>query len=893
MSVRTTTHVEKLTPMLAQYQAIKRQYPDVILMFRLGDFYEMFGEDAHIASEVLQIALTSRPAGKDQRIPLCGVPYHQVERYVARLIAQGYRVAICDQVEDPKLAKGLVRRAVTRVITPGTVLEEGMLEAKTNNYLVVVVEKEGNYGLAVADVSTGEFAVTEVHGSNARTLLLEEIARLNPAECLLPPGSDLREAVAKIVRGRVDFLHPQGKGHLSHLPPEKTPSTPREVSLTELQAYWDSSAYQVLTQHFGTSSLRGFGCEEMELAQQAAAHLLKYLQAHQASTAEHLKSLSTYSLQSFMVIDTQTRRNLELIQPLGWSSQSRSLLQVLDKTVTPMGGRLLRRWLLQPLLDLDSIRKRLDAVEALYKDSLLRAELRDHLRRVADVERLTSRVSAGTCSPRDLANLRSSLEVIPNLLKTLRSVEAPPLVALADSMDPLPQIQQLLKEAIVEDPPAHLREGGVIRTGYHEELDRLRKISLEGKDWVARLEQQERERTGIASLKVGYNAVFGYYIEVTKPNLSRVPPDYIRKQTMVNAERFITLQLKEYEQTILGAEERALQLETTLFQEVRAKVASQSSRLLTLARALAELDVLCSLAQVAVDYHYVRPEISREDRIEIIGGRHPVVEVTNPEPFVPNDTRIGGDRERIMILTGPNMAGKSTYLRQVALITLMAHMGSFVPAERAHIGLVDRIFTRVGAQDDLASGQSTFMVEMTETANILNNATSRSLVILDEIGRGTSTYDGLSIAWAVVEYIAQIGCKTLFATHYHQLNALERRVPGVKNYRVLVKEDEHQIVWLRRVVPGGTDRSYGIQVARLAGLPDAVIQRAKEVLKSLETDGRRAPKINEQIQHLQLTFFEADLHPVLQALQEIDVNTLTPIEALNKLAELKQMLRQN
>lgn len=893
MSVRTTTHVEKLTPMLAQYQAIKRQYPDVILMFRLGDFYEMFGEDAHIASEVLQIALTSRPAGKDQRIPLCGVPYHQVERYVARLIAQGYRVAICDQVEDPKLAKGLVRRAVTRVITPGTVLEEGMLEAKTNNYLVVVVEKEGNYGLAVADVSTGEFAVTEVHGSNARTLLLEEIARLNPAECLLPPGSDLREAVAKIVRGRVDFLHPQGKGHLNHLPPEKTPSTPREVSLTELQAYWDSSAYQVLTQHFGTSSLRGFGCEEMELAQQAAAHLLKYLQAHQASTAEHLKSLSTYSLQSFMVIDTQTRRNLELIQPLGWSSQSRSLLQVLDKTVTPMGGRLLRRWLLQPLLDLDSIRKRLDAVEALYKDSLLRAELRDHLRRVADVERLTSRVSAGTCSPRDLANLRSSLEVIPNLLKTLRSVEAPPLVALADSMDPLPQIQQLLKEAIVEDPPAHLREGGVIRTGYHEELDRLRKISLEGKDWVARLEQQERERTGIASLKVGYNAVFGYYIEVTKPNLSRVPPDYIRKQTMVNAERFITPQLKEYEQTILGAEERALQLETTLFQEVRAKVASQSSRLLTLARALAELDVLCSLAQVAVDYHYVRPEISREDRIEIIGGRHPVVEVTNPEPFVPNDTRIGGDRERIMILTGPNMAGKSTYLRQVALITLMAHMGSFVPAERAHIGLVDRIFTRVGAQDDLASGQSTFMVEMTETANILNNATSRSLVILDEIGRGTSTYDGLSIAWAVVEYIAQIGCKTLFATHYHQLNALERRVPGIKNYRVLVKEDEHQIVWLRRVVPGGTDRSYGIQVARLAGLPDAVIQRAKEVLKSLETNGRRAPKINEQIQHLQLTFFEADLHPVLQALQEIDVNTLTPIEALNKLAELKQMLRQN
>ncbi len=893
MSVRTTTHVEKLTPMLAQYQAIKRQYPDVILMFRLGDFYEMFGEDAHIASEVLQIALTSRPAGKDQRIPLCGVPYHQVERYVARLIAQGYRVAICDQVEDPKLAKGLVRRAVTRVITPGTVLEEGMLEAKTNNYLVVVVEKEGNYGLAVADVSTGEFAVTEVHGSNARTLLLEEIARLNPAECLLPPGSDLREAVAKIVRGRVDFLHPQGKGHLNHLPPEKTPSTPREVSLTELQAYWDSSAYQVLTQHFGTSSLRGFGCEEMELAQQAAAHLLKYLQAHQASTAEHLKSLSTYSLQSFMVIDTQTRRNLELIQPLGWSSQSRSLLQVLDKTVTPMGGRLLRRWLLQPLLDLDSIRKRLDAVEALYKDSLLRAELRDHLRRVADVERLTSRVSAGTCSPRDLANLRSSLEVIPNLLKTLRSVEAPPLVALADSMDPLPQIQQLLKEAIVEDPPAHLREGGVIRTGYHEELDRLRKISLEGKDWVARLEQQERERTGIASLKVGYNAVFGYYIEVTKPNLSRVPPDYIRKQTMVNAERFITPQLKEYEQTILGAEERALQLETTLFQEVRAKVASQSSRLLTLARALAELDVLCSLAQVAVDYHYVRPEISREDRIEIIGGRHPVVEVTNPEPFVPNDTRIGGDRERIMILTGPNMAGKSTYLRQVALITLMAHMGSFIPAERAHIGLVDRIFTRVGAQDDLASGQSTFMVEMTETANILNNATSRSLVILDEIGRGTSTYDGLSIAWAVVEYIAQIGCKTLFATHYHQLNALERRVPGIKNYRVLVKEDEHQIVWLRRVVPGGTDRSYGIQVARLAGLPDAVIQRAKEVLKSLETNGRRAPKINEQIQHLQLTFFEADLHPVLQALQEIDVNTLTPIEALNKLAELKQMLRQN
>ncbi|MBI2843154.1 MAG: DNA mismatch repair protein MutS, partial [Armatimonadetes bacterium] len=859
----------KVTPMLAQYKSIKAQYPDVILMFRLGDFYEMFGDDAVTAARELEIVLTSRDAGAAGKMPMCGVPYHSVERYVARLISRGYRVAICDQLEDAKLAKGLVKRDVTRVVTPGTLLEDGMLDAKSNNYLLALVPGEDAAGIAVVDISTGEFAVTEVEGRDCVSRALEEVARLTPAETLLREiDQDLEEPVRNASRGYV---------------------TRYEDDRSFVQ-----SAREQLREHFGTTSLRGFGCEDMTVGPEAAAMVINYLKRTNAATLQHVTSISTYSTAGFMVLDPPARRNLEIVQSMSPDGKGKSLLSILDRTKTAMGGRLIRKWLDQPLLDVPSITLRQEAVEELYRDSLLRGELRDVLSEVQDMERLMSRIVIGNANALDMVGLAVSLEALPQLQAALSAAESPMLKQLTGEIDSLEHVTGLIRAAIADDPPANLRDGGIMRSGFNDELDRLRTAATSGRDWIANLEASERERTGIKNLKVGYNSVFGYYIEVSKPNLKYVPDDYIRKQTTVNGERFITPELKEWEARVLGADEKAVELEYKLFGEVREKVADEARSVGRVARAVAELDVLASLAEVAALNGYIRPVVDDSEEILIKNGRHPVVEqFLVEERFVPNDSLLNCETDQLLIITGPNMAGKSTYLRQVALIALMAQVGGFVPADEARIGVVDRVFTRVGAHDELASGQSTFMVEMNETASILNNATRRSLIVLDEIGRGTSTYDGLSIAWAVAERIKEIGAKTLFATHYHHLNELEKQMPGVKNYRIAVKEEADRIVWLRKIMPGGTDRSYGIEVARLAGLPKEVIDRAAAILADLENNGSggklvdKKKSVSARTKKLQLTLFEAERHPVIDELEKLDISTLSPVEALVKLDELQ------
>ena len=845
----------------------------MILMFRLGDFYEMFGEDAVAASKELEIVLTSREVGKDGRMPMCGVPHHSVERYIARLISRGYRVAICDQMEDPRSAKGLVKRTVTRVVTPGTILEDGMLDAKSNNFLAAVIPAEDKCGIAVLDVSTGEFAVTETSGEESSTKAVEEIARLSPAECLIREiDADLKQSLEQAGGGAVTVLRDEGG---FRLPSRRT-----------------------LLEHFGTNSLHGFGCEEMDPALDAAAIVLDYLRKTNEPALQHIRSLSAYSATGFMVLDSAARRNLELTRSLALDGKGACLLDFLDQTQTPMGGRLLRRWLDQPLLDVEQIHARHDAVEFLVKSGMARRNLRDALSKISDLERLISRTVAGSANARDLVALRNSLDALPALKSALGNCAVPRLAHLLQRIEDLSPVSAIVTAAVVEDPPITIKEGGLIQPGFDEELDRLRRASTEGKDWIAGLENSERERTGIKSLKVGYNSVFGYYIEVTKANLRLVPPDYIRKQTTVNGERFITPQLKEYEALVLGADEKAVELEYAIFCQVRDEVAKHAQTIVAAAKSVAEMDALASLAETAASSSYVRPEVNDGEEIVIRNGRHPVVEKTLAEQrFIPNDTYLNCGTDQLLIITGPNMAGKSTYLRQVALIVLLAQIGSFVPADSAAIGVVDRIFTRVGAHDELTSGQSTFMVEMNETANILNNATRRSLIMLDEIGRGTSTFDGLSIAWAVAERINALGARTLFATHYHHLNDLEKQLSGVKNYRIAVKEEADRIVWLRKIMPGGTDRSYGIEVARLAGLPREVIERAKEVLKDLEANGAssglvdRKREIAARTQKLQLTLFEAAKHPVMEDLEKLDTSTLSPIEALNWLYEAQKKLK--
>jgi DNA mismatch repair protein MutS len=866
------------TPMMRQYLEIKSQYPDALLFFRLGDFYEMFLDDAVTAARILDITLTSRNKGSADEVPLCGVPYHSCQPYIARLVENGYKVAICEQVEDPKAAKGIVRREVVRVVTPGLVTDAESLRPKENSFLAAIAPGgKGEWGVAVLDITTGEFRVTETADPEGAG---SELASLDPREVLLPDGRDgetLRRGLAAVLAGRTINTVPAG--------------------ICE-----PAAAGNLIADFFNCASLEPFGCAHLPGAVAAAGAILFYVAETQKGTLDHILSLQTYHSRDFMLLDEATRRNLELTASLSEGGRRGSLLGVLDRTVTAMGGRRLRQWIQQPLVSLERIRERHQAVAELVERSLVRHDLRTALDGVYDLERLNGRIAMASANAKDLLALRHSLERLPGLLDLLAVVEAPLLQELRGSIDPLAEIAALVAEAIVDDPPFVLREGGLIRDGWHPELDELRAISREGKGWIARLERQERERTGIANLKIRFNRVFGYYIEITRSQLDRVPDDYHRKQTLANAERYVTPALKEYEEKVLGAEEKIVDLEYDLFQQVRRQAAAQGARLQRTAGALAALDVLLAFGELAHDRHYAVPEMDDSGDLVIVEGRHPVVEAMNlGEPFVPNDVTMDTRENQILILTGPNMAGKSTFMRQVALSVLMAQVGSLVPARSARIGVVDRIFTRVGAGDNLARGQSTFMVEMTETANILRHATPKSLIVLDEIGRGTSTFDGISIAWAVAEYLhdhAPAAAKTLFATHYHELTDLALTRPRVSNFNVAVREWNDQIIFLRRIVKGGASHSYGIQVARLAGLPAEVIARAKEVLKNLESgefEAEGQPRLARSRKAArttvpQLSLFDSGADDLRRRLQGIDVTVITPLEALNLLNDLKKMV---
>jgi DNA mismatch repair protein MutS len=856
------------TPIRKQYLDLKRQYPDTILLFRLGDFYETFDADAELVARELDIVLTSRPVGKGQRVPLAGVPHHAVESYVARLIEKGYRVAIAEQMADPATVKGIVPRQVIRVVTPGTVVEPALLDDKQPNYLAAWIEADGRVGLAHADVTTGEFAVTQF-ASESLDAARHELVRLAPRECLVPEA-----------------------GHWD------APSTGMHITPLAAWKFEYGNARQALLDHFSVGTLAGFGCEGQTLAIRAAGAIIQYLCETQIQGLTQITGLTTYTTSAFMTLDAATRRNLEITETIRGKSAQGSLLGVLDATRTPMGARLLRAWLSQPLLDRPHIETRLERVAAFTQDTLARESAAAALKVMPDLERQTTRVMAGNASPRDLLAIRRALEATPDLRQALESArggeEALSLSALLSELDPCNDVSSLIAQSINDDAPNSLSSGGVIRPGFSAELDGILIASRDAKTWVANLEKTERERTGIKSLKVGYNKVFGYYLEVTHSNAEAVPDDYIRKQTLVNAERYITPQLKEYEALILNAEERIAEVEKRLFTEVCQQVAARANALWRTARAIAQIDVAVALAQVAVSQRYVRPTLTDTDEIHIVGGRHPVVEQTlSGAAFVPNDLRFDAS-ERILVITGPNMSGKSTFLRQAALIALMAQIGSFVPADSAALGIVDRIFTRIGAQDEIAAGQSTFMVEMVETANILHHATNRSLIVLDEIGRGTSTYDGLSIAWAVIEYIhnhPRLRAKTLFATHYHELVELASSLPHVRNYNVDVAEEGDRVVFLHKIVPGGADRSYGIHVAQLAGLPKPVIRRAQELLRELESGQRaHAPSARQAEGPAQLSLF-IQRDPVLDALKTLDVNSLSPLEALMKLYELQKLAK--
>ncbi|MCW5936660.1 MAG: DNA mismatch repair protein MutS [Fimbriimonadaceae bacterium] len=848
------------TPMMRQYCEAKAAHPGALVAMRVGDFYEFYGDDAEVAASCLQITLTGREDGPGNRIAMAGVPYHSVEKYLARLVGAGHKVALCDQLEDPRKAKGLVRRGVTRVLSAGTVLEESMLPDRANNFLAAVCVVDGRAGLATLDPSTGEFLVTEVEGDRLGERLLQELARLRPAELLAPAGAEEEE--------RIGELASAGLG-LTVTPGEKPDG---------------NRAERTLLKHFDVGNLAGFGIEGKPSAVVAASMVLDYARASGLSLG-HVETLSTYSVDGFMQLDPTTRRSLELSQNLSDGSRRHTLLSVLDHTVTGMGSRLLRRWVEQPLLDPEAIRERHESVGRLADHSLTRGDLRDAMKKVSDIERLVARAATGVASPRDLGALRNSLLALPELDEALRKVALAGLYSIRERVGDHRDLAHQLRLALVEDPPPTVRDGGILRPGCDLELDKLRELSRDGKGYIASLEATERAATGIEKLKVGYNSVFGYYLEVPKAHADRVPENYIRKQTTANAERYITAELKDHESAVLGAEEKALALEADLFHRLRQTVANHAAALLGTARAIAELDALASLAEAAVVRAYVRPEIVDEDVLEVEGARHPVVETNGL--FVPNDLVVGASR-RAMVLTGPNMSGKSTYLRQTALTVLMAQMGSFVPARSCRMGLCDRIFTRVGAKDELALGQSTFMVEMVESANILNNATERSLVVLDEVGRGTATFDGLAIAWAMVEHLAGIGAKTLFATHYHQLNALADQIEGVFNCRVDVEEIGDRVVWTHKVVPGGADKSYGIQVARMAGVPPSVLSRAREVLDQLDESERPVEAMRASTKSVQLTLFEAGQPEIVKALVELDVTKLTPVEALLKLDEWKR-----
>lgn len=849
------------TPMLRQYADAKAAHPGVLLAMRIGDFYEFYGEDAEIAAKALEITLTGREDGTNGRVPMAGVPFHSVEKYLVRLLRAGHKVALCDQVEDPKTAKGLVKREVTRVLTPGTVVEDSMLPDRGNNFLAALCVLEGVAGLAVLDSSTGEFLVTQLDSELAGERVLQELARLQPSELLVSPQEAEHARVAQ-----------DGLG----------------IAVTEVGRPTPDRATRRLLEHFEVSTLGGFGVEERSGAAVAAAMVLDYAR-HAGLELRHVRSMSAYSVDSFMKLDPSARRSLEITQNIADGTRRHTLVSVLDESVTSMGSRLMRRWLEQPLLDLAAIQARQDAVERLIEHALTRGDLREAMRKLADIERLVSRASTGLASPRDLVALKDSLLALPDFEDALRKVALGRLHELREMLGRHEDLALTLKKALVDEPPHTLRDGGVIRQDHDMELDQLRGLSRNGKQYIAELEQKERRATGIDKLKVGFNSVFGYYLEVPKSVSHAAPPGYIRKQTTAGAERYITAELKDHESAVLGAEEKAIALEADLFGRLRKRVAEHSSALLQTARAVAEADVLASLAEVSVRRRYCRPKVVEQDVLEVVEGRHPVVESASSS-FVPNDLALGTrvDGPRCIILTGPNMSGKSTYLRQTALIALMAQVGSFVPASSCVLGLCDRIFTRIGARDEIALGQSTFMVEMVECSSVLNAATERSLVILDEVGRGTSTFDGLAIAWAMVEHLAAVGAKTLFATHYHQLNGLAEQVPGIANFRVSVEEFGEQVVWTHRVLPGGTDRSYGVQVARMAGVPPSVLARAGEVLAQLESVERGPAAVRPSEQRVQLTLFELEDSPVVEELKGLDVERLTPVQALLKLDEWKR-----
>lgn len=862
-----------LTPMMQQYMEVKSKYKDCILFYRLGDFYEMFFDDALTASRELELTLTGRDCGLSERAPMCGVPYHAVETYLDRLIEKGYKVAICEQMEDPALAKGLVQRDVIRVVTPGTVIESGMLDERSNNFLLSVCFSGEKAGLAFADVSTGEFFVHQVE--DAGRTLADEVTRISPVEIIASDLVRLREYVNR-----------------DDLSMSERPGT----------TFQYQNASETLCKHFHLQDLSPLGLtDEYRLAAQAAGALMRYLDETQKNALEHITELRIYQGGDTMLLDRNTRRNLELTESLRSRTKKGSLLWLMDKTSTAMGGRLLRSWIEQPLVNREEILRRLDAVEEFTSQHVLTMTLSEELQGVYDVERLLSKVSYKSLNARDCLSLCASLKKVPGIRNLLSGAQSQGVQAVYALLDPLEDLTGLLERAVHPDAPPVISEGGIIRDGYSAILDEYRSAATNGKQWIVDLEAKERETTGIKNLRIQYNRVFGYYIEVTKSYYDMVPMRYQRRQTLANSERYITPELREIEQKIVGAQEQSVRLELQLFTEIREKIAGEIVRIQHTAQGLKTLDALLSLAKVAVSNHYVRPEITQDGSLEIIEGRHPVVEQTMQEGgFVPNDAVMDQDQARMLIITGPNMAGKSTYMRQVALITLMAHLGSFVPAKSAKIPIVDRIFTRVGASDDLASGQSTFMVEMSETAYILRNATRHSLIILDEIGRGTSTFDGLAIAWAVVEYLcdpARVGAKTLFATHYHELSELEGHVEGVQNYCISVKEHGEDVIFLRKIVRGGADKSFGIHVARLAGVPHPVLVRAHEIQARLEVSD--VNKIGQNIleegtarENEQVSLFDVGKTEIINELQNLDVMALTPIDAMNKLFLLREKARK-
>lgn len=878
----------ELTPMMKQYMETKSQYQDCILFYRLGDFYEMFFEDALTASRELEITLTGKNCGQEEKAPMCGVPYHAVEGYLNRLVAKGYKVAICEQVEDPKTTKGIVKREVVRIVTPGTNLDTQALDETKNNYIMCIVYIADRYGVSVADISTGDYFVTEIPDS---AKLLDEIYRFSPSEIICNEAFYMSGVDMDGMKDRLG------------------------ITIYSLESWYfdDEVCRKKLLEHFEVSSFAGLGLADYDCGIISAGALLQYLLETQKNSLSNLTHITPYAAGKFMMIDSSTRRNLELCETLREKQKRGSLLWVLDKTKTAMGARTLRKYVEQPLIDKTEIIRRLDAVQELKEQAISREEIREYLSPVYDLERLITKIAYGSANPRDLTAFRSSLEMLPALLYILQEMKAELLKDLAVDLDPLEDLCILVKKAIREDPPIAMKEGNIINDGYNEEVDKLRRAKSDGKDWLAKLENDEREKTGIKNLKIKYNKVFGYYLEVTNSYKEMVPEYYTRKQTLANAERYITPELKELEDMILGAEDKLYALEYELYSEVRDLIASQIERIQKTAKAVAALDAFASLALVAERNNYVRPKINEKGVIDIKEGRHPVVERMIPnEMFISNDTYLDDKKHRISIITGPNMAGKSTYMRQTALIALMAQIGSFVPAKSANIGLSDRIFTRVGASDDLASGQSTFMVEMTEVANILRNATSKSLLILDEIGRGTSTFDGLSIAWAVIEYISDsrlLGAKTLFATHYHELTELEGKIDNVNNYCIAVKEKGDDIVFLRKIVKGGADKSYGIQVAKLAGVPELVIGRAKEIVEELSDEDitarvseiaskervvKKKPKVKkyDDVDIAQMSLFDTVKDDdVLEELKNLDVGNMTPIDALNAIYRLQNKLK--